>query len=99
MTLYLNRYGFVSAFVKFVKIVLWVAASGAVAALVAKLNELTIHPDQIYAVAAVGLANGALASLTKYLATEKPDFSLPSFGKKKDASPAVEADPLVEGQA
>lgn len=86
MILYLNQYGIVSAFVKMVKLVLWIGASGAAAALVAKLNEVTIQPDQIYAVAAVGAANVLLGGIGKYLKTNEPDFnvSVPFFNKKTE---------------
>jgi hypothetical protein len=95
MILYLNQYGVITGIKKMVKVVLYVAASGAVAALTAKLNEYQVSAGQVYAVAAVAAANAGLAFATGYLKTNEKDFALPSIGKKKVVPVSEDTSPLV----
>jgi len=57
--------------IKFLKIVGWVAASGALTAILEYVKDLQIDPDKYVLVAFVGLVNAILAGLAKWLSTKK----------------------------
>ena len=56
---------------KFMKVILWVLASGAVAGLISWVASLPINNQDIMAVAIVGLVNALLAGLAKWISTKK----------------------------
>lgn len=71
MKLYFNRAGVKEAFVKFGKIVLWVAVSGAITAIADWFTTIKVDPDKYILVAIVGLVNALLAGLAKWATTKK----------------------------
>jgi hypothetical protein len=71
MKLYVNRAGMKEAVVKFGKIVLWVAVSGAVTALVDYFGSMQVDPQNYVLVAIVGLVNALLAGLARWLTTKQ----------------------------
>lgn len=54
------------------KVALWVAGSGAVAALIAYLGNVEVQPDQVEATLAITVANAVLVFLKKWLETSTP---------------------------
>ena len=56
---------------KFLVVVLWVAASGAVAGIISWIASLPIDSQDVTTVAIVGLVNALLAGLLKWLNTKK----------------------------
>lgn len=70
MKLYWNNSGVKQAIVKFGTIVLWVAVSGAVTALVDYFGSMQVDPQNYALVAIVGLVNALLAGLAKWLTTK-----------------------------
>lgn len=71
MKLYLNEAGVKEAFIKFGKIILWVAVSGAATAIIDYLKNMEINPQNYVLVAIVGLVNAILAGVVKWATTKK----------------------------
>lgn len=68
----LSFYGWQGAIGTFFKVILWVAASGAVAALIGFFNSYQIDTTNLYQVSILGLVNATLASIWKLLKTISP---------------------------
>lgn len=66
-----SSYGWKEGIIKALKVIVWVAASGAVAGLAGELAKYEPSAKDLYTVAAIGIANAILAGLGKWLTMHK----------------------------
>ena len=71
MNIYLNREGVREGIIKTGKVLLWVAVSGAVTALIAYISDLKVAADSEVLIGVYALTNSLLAGILKWLATKK----------------------------
>lgn len=80
MLLDTSLYGGFTALKSGAKVFAWVAASGAVAAVIAYMNSVTVDPSDVLKLAALALVNSALVSAKKWLTSVRP-FTAPELAE------------------
>lgn len=69
--MYFNRAGLLEGLIKALKVIGYVAAAGAITALIDYLSSMTLDPSNYVLVAFVGLVNALLAFLLRWLSIKK----------------------------
>jgi len=71
MAIYLNRAGLIEGLIKTGKVLVYVAASGALVALADYLKGMSLEPQNYLLIGVVGIVNGLIAGALKWLAIKK----------------------------
>jgi len=69
--MYFNRAGLWEGLIKALRVISYVAAAGAITAIIEWLSSINIDPSNYILVAVVGLVNALLVFIVKWLSTKK----------------------------